>query len=195
VYIFTRTKEHLFVVLGILLSFIPLVYSFALPILTLYTGLLLLVFSNAFTASYFRIRQKLGSVLLGSLFVITAFLEIFLPSNFLFLSVVLYFLSIEITIRTICFEFMVRKGFRKTIPLIFVNVLYGCCSLLYFVQFFELTILPILLLSFSMTFSSVILVKNSSLLWQLLLAFITTICMFSYEFHKLLTIILLMLIV
>lgn len=188
-YLQTRVLEQYIVIGGVLLCFTPLFFSSITPFVVPIACYLLAWITFGVSPKYIRFTSKIETILLVTVLNVCCFWAIFDPFEIVRFPIesYLYFLSLELLIRTVLFEFMIRKGFDKTIPLVFVNVLFVCCGLFYTYQSFDLLFAPLLMISVSVILHSVLIYKNLGLWWQLLMSIVLTFCLTSYDLQKILT--------
>jgi len=191
VYLQTRVLEHYIIIGGVLLCFTPLFFYSFTPFLVPIVCCLIALLTFGISPNYIRFTSQFETLTLLSILTIATFIATVSAFEFvrLAIDVYLYYISLELLLRTLLFEFMKRKGFLNVIPLIFVQVLYCCCAMAFFLKHFDLTVIPLIILGISVFCSSVLLRKGSRLWWQLILSVLTAFCLYSYEFHTLLNIV------
>lgn len=187
-YLQTRVFEHYFIIGGVLLCFTPLFFYSVTPFLVPIVCCLIAWITFGISPNYIRFTSQFETITLLSILTIATFIATVDAFEFVRLpiDVYLYYISLELLLRTLLFEFMKRKGFRNVIPLIFVQVLYCCCAMAYYLKHFGLTEIPLFILGISVFFSSVLLLKRCSLWWQLVLSILISYSLYSYEFYSLL---------
>lgn len=186
-YIQTRVLEHYLVIGGVVLCFTPLFFSMFIPAVVMYVLLVLGLISFTISPKYLRFSSNSETGVLLGLITLCNVISFVAPHCFTVfpLAPLMFFIVIEIAIRNLLFEFMIRKGFHHTIPIIFVQVLYILCSLFFYNQFFALSVTTLFFLSISVIGSSVILFKKYSFWWQIFLAIVTVYGLFTYKVHQL----------
>lgn len=187
-YLQTRVFEHYIIIGGVLLCFTPLFFSSVTPFVVPIVCCIIAWITFGISPNYIRFSSQFETITLLSILTIATFIATVDAFEFVRLPIDLYlfYISLELLLRTLLFEFMKRKGFRNIIPLIFVQVLYCCCAITYFLELFNVTVIPLLILGISVLFSSVLLLKRCSLWWQLVLSILISYSLYSYEFHSLL---------
>lgn len=188
-YLQTRVLEQYIVIGGVLLCFTPLFFSSITPFVVPIASYLLAWITFGISPKYIRFSSQIETTALLSILNVCSLLAIFDPFEIVPFPIesYLYFITLELLIRTVLFEFMRRKGFNKTIPLVFVNVLYVCCGLFYTCHFVEFLLLPLLMMGISVLLYSLLIIKLQRLWWQLLISIILTFCMVSYDLQKILS--------
>jgi len=189
VYLQTRVLEQYIVIGGVLLCFTPLFFSSIIPFVVPIACYLIAWKTFGISPKYIRFSSQIETIVLLSILNVCTFLAIFDPFEIVRFPIesYLYFITLELLIRTVLFEFMRRKGFNKTIPLVFVNVLYVCCGLFYTYHFVEFLLLPLLMMGISVIFHSVLIIKQQRLWWHLLMSIVLTFCMVSDNLQKILS--------
>lgn len=192
-YLQTRVFEQYIVIGGVLLllCFTPLffLYYALTPFVVLIVCGLLAWLTFGISHHYIRLSSKIETLVLLSLLTLGSVLAMFhsfsivqLPFEFY-----LYFLSLEIFLRIVLFEFMIRKGFKKTIPCIFVNILYSICCFVFTFPLFGNFPASLILLSISIVFHTVFIQTNERLWWQILMSLLLSYCFLSYDVQLSLT--------
>jgi hypothetical protein len=192
VYLQTRVLEQYIVIGGVLLCFTPLFFSSITPFVVPIACYLLAWITFGISPKYIRFSSQIETIVLLSILYVCTFLAIFDPFEIVGfpLAIFLYLISLELLLRTVLFEFMIRKGFQKTIPLIFVNVLYVFCGFFYTYRYFENFFVPLLLMSISVVLYSILIVTSQRLWWQLLMSILLTFCFIYFDVQRLLTVVL-----
>ncbi|MBL8005578.1 MAG: hypothetical protein JNL36_10825 [Candidatus Kapabacteria bacterium] len=196
-YLQTRVVEQYIIIGGVLLCFTPLFFYSVTPFVVPIVCCIIAWITFGISPNYIRFSSQFETITLLSILTVATFIAVVDPVQTVRLpiDVYLYYISLELILRTLLFEFMKRKGFRNVIPLIFVQVLYCCFAITYFLEHFDITVIPLIILGISVLFSSVLLLKRCTLWWQLVLSILISYSLYSYEFHSLLNTVILFFVV